>query len=513
MSDLHGGPGGQGTDGVAAAPRHGRRVRPGAVPDARTGAVGRVHTLATPPAEPSLDDLLDPELDHDDRDEVIDGHAQRPDGAPPLQHEPAGPEQLPDGTEHLDGGHAEGDDAEGDAGEGDAGEGDDVEGEYAESRYDEGEYAEGEDAEGEDAEGGYPEGGYHAGRRGHRRGRTAVALVVCLALLGGAVYAGWAFVSPIIDRVSAGSAPAQDYPGPGTGEVDVVVAPGDTGGAIGDTLLEAGVVASRAAFVVEFTATPEAASLQPGTYRLRQEMKASEALSLLLDPGSRQSLPVAVPEGLWVSETLVAISEQTGFPVEELQAALADPAVGLPPESGGAAEGYLFPATYDFDPDVTPVQIFASMVARHTQAMDELGVPAEQRRDVLVRASIVQGEASRTEDLAKVARVIENRLGRGETLGMDSTVGYIVQKRALDLTASDLETDSPYNTRIYTGLPPGPINNPGEAAIAAALAPAEGDWLYFVTVNGDTGETVFTADYDEFIAAKQQFQKWLAENG
>ena len=94
---------------------------------------------------------------------------------------------------------------------------------------------------------------------------------------------------------------------------------------------------------------------------------------------------------------------------------------------------------------------------------------------------------------------------------MDSTVGYVVQKRALDLTASDLETDSPYNTRVNTGLPPGPINNPGEDAIAAALQPAEGDWLYFVTVDGDTGETVFTADYDEFLAAKQQFQEWLAQ--
>ncbi len=337
--------------------------------------------------------------------------------------------------------------------------------------------------------------------------------MICLALLGGAVYAGWSFLSPIVDRITSGDPPAEDYPGPGSGEVDVVVAPGDTGGAIGDTLLEAGVVASRAAFVAEFTVTPAAATLQPGTYRLRKEMKASDALALLLDPASRQSLRVGVREGLWVSEVLPEISADTGFTVEELQAALADPAVGLPPEAEGDAEGFLFPATYDFEPDVTPVEILAAMVARYTQAMDDLGVPADQRRDVLIRASIVQGEASREEDLAKVARVIENRIAAGDTLGMDSTVGYVVQKRALDLTKSDLETDSPYNTRINPGLPPGPINNPGEAAIAAAMAPAEGDWLYFVTVDGDTGETVFTADYDEFLAAKAQFQEWLADNG
>ncbi len=220
-------------------------------------------------------------------------------------------------------------------------------------------------------------------------------------------------------------------------------------------------MASRAAFVAEFTVTPEAATLQPGTYRLRKEMKASDALALLLDPASRQSLRVGIREGLWVSEVLPEISADTGFTVEELQAALADPAVGLPPEAEGDAEGFLFPATYDFEPDVTPVEILAAMVARYTQAMDDLGVPADQRRDVLIRASIVQGEASREEDLAKVARVIQNRIDAGDTLGMDSTVGYVVQKRALDLTQSDLETDSPYNTRLNPGLPPGPDQQPG----------------------------------------------------
>ena len=348
-------------------------------------------------------------------------------------------------------------------------------------------------------------------RKSARRRRTAVIMAICLALLGGAVYVGYSFLVPLVQNF--GEEPPQDYAGPGSGTATVVVNPGDSGIMVGDSLVEAGVILSRGAFVAALQENPDGGQVQPGTYALQQEMAASQALERLLDPAAKQSVAVQVREGLWVSETMEQISEDTGFSVEELQLAAQDPAVGLPPEADGDPEGYLFPANYDFDPDVTPVQVLAAMVQRHEQAMEAAGIPAAERRDVLIRASIVQGEGSADEDFAKVATVIENRLERGETLGMDSTVGYAVQKRALDLTVSDLEVDSPYNTRVNTGLPPGPINSPGDAAIAAAANPAEGDWLYFVTTNPDTGETVFTADYDEFLAAKREFNEWLAQNG
>lgn len=521
MSDLEHGPGSHGDD--ASPPRRrGRRVRPGAVPDAPRDDTGELRARPTASFDAVVaghdpDEVFDLEaVERSHRfapravpaetprgprstASVPEGPATRavpvaepePRPEPRLEPEPQPqpePQPEPDAyeepydeayDEHL------------------------VVADYPDDGYD--------DLDDDSADAG-------SGRRGRRPrrgrgGRAAVVLLVCFALLGGAVYAGWSsFVSPLLERLE-GDPPPEDFAGPGGEEVDVVVNAGDTGGQIGETLVEAGVVASRAAFVAAFQANADAAGLQPGTYRVRSEMKASDALALLLDPASRQSLRVALPEGRWVSETLAEISTDTGIPVEELQAALADPALGLPPEAGGSAEGYLFPATYDFDPDVTALEVLQAMVARHTQAMDELGVPAAQRRDVLVRASIVQGEASRADDMAKVARVVQNRLDRNETLGMDSTVGYIVQKRNLDLTASDLQTDSPYNTRVNRGLPPGPINNPGEDALAAALAPAEGDWLYFVTVDGDTGETVFTSDYNEFLAAKAQFQEWLEQNG
>lgn len=523
MSDLEQGPGGAG-DVTPPQRRRGRRVRPGAVPDAVRDDTGDFRLPPEPTTRPDAGDepSFDAVVGGRDRDEVFDleaverSHRFAPRAVPaetprgprttasvpepvpgpaPTRAVPvAEPEPEPEPYEHP---YEQGYDEQA----------------YDEQAYDDHAVADYPDDAYDDLDHG---AGGRRGRRGGRRGRggrAAVVLVICFALLGGAVYAGWSsFVSPLLERLE-GDPPPEDFAGPGGEEVDVVVNAGDTGGRIGETLVEAGVVASRAAFVAAFQANADAAGLQPGTYRVRKEMKASDALALLLDPASRQSLRVALPEGRWVSETLTEISADTGLPVEELQAALADPALGLPPEAGGSAEGYLFPATYDFDPDVTALEVLQAMVARHTQAMDSLGVPAAQRRDVLIRASIVQGEASRADDMAKVARVIQNRIDRGETLGMDSTVGFIVQKRNLDLTASDLQTDSPYNTRLNRGLPPGPINNPGEDALAAALAPAEGDWLYFVTVNGDTGETVFTSDYNEFLAAKSQFQEWLEQNG
>jgi UPF0755 protein len=123
-------------------------------------------------------------------------------------------------------------------------------------------------------------------------------------------------------------------------------------------------------------------------------------------------------------------------------------------------------------------------------------------------ASLVESEVNRPEDRGKVARVIYNRLETDATDGLlqiDATVNYALGRDlGLALTEEDLDVDSPYNTRKFPGLPPGPIESPGDAAIEAAVNPADGDWVYYVTVNLDTGETKFTEDYDEFLRYKNQ---------
>ncbi|MFP5348064.1 MAG: endolytic transglycosylase MltG [Actinomycetes bacterium] len=345
-------------------------------------------------------------------------------------------------------------------------------------------------------------------QRRRRRRRTAVVLLLCLVLVAGAAYAGIRFVRPLVESWNA----PNDYTGPGSGTVRVQIHQGDSGRAIGRELEQADVVLTTEAFVDAAKKEPRAAKLQPGTYELKKQMKASDALALLLDPASRVSLRVQLREGLRVGEVYEVISENTGFTRQQLEQAVHDPAVGLPPEAGGNPEGYLFPATYEYDPDVTPVKVLAAMVDRFEQAMTALGVPPEQRREVLIKASLVEAEGRSPGDMAKIARVIENRLAAGMNLQLDTTVNYVTGKRAVTTTAQERAINSPYNTYLHPGLPPGPIDSPGETAISAALHPEPGPWLYFVTVNPDTGETRFATTEQEHAANVQLFRKWLQEN-
>jgi UPF0755 protein len=345
-------------------------------------------------------------------------------------------------------------------------------------------------------------------RRRRRRRRTALVLVICLVVFGGGAFAVYSFAKPVI----AGFMESDDYKGPGTGSVQVEIEAGDTGRAIGNTLAEAGVVKTADAFVRAASNEPKAASLQPGTYQLKKKMAAADALALLLNPASRISVRVTVPEGLRASQVFERLEEGTGIAAAEFERVATETDIGLPPESGGDPEGYLFPATYEFEPDATAVDMLTTMVERHKAAMDAVGVPQEQRRQVLIKASLIEDEAQRPEDFGKVARVIENRLAKEMPLQLDSTVNYATGKTGITTTDEDRATDSPYNTYKHPGLPPGPISSPGEAAIEAALRPTPGDWLYFVAVNPETGETKFAKTAEEHQRNVEEFRAWLREH-
>jgi len=131
---------------------------------------------------------------------------------------------------------------------------------------------------------------------------------------------------------------------------------------------------------------------------------------------------------------------------------------------------------------------------------------------VLTKASLVQAEASSTEDMAKVARVLENRLADGMPLQLDTTVNYANGKTGITTSAADRKNPSPYNTYVHPGLPPGAIDNPGEEALRAVLSPAPGDWRFFVVVNPDTGETRFARTGAEHHQNVLLFQQWLREH-
>jgi UPF0755 protein len=227
-----------------------------------------------------------------------------------------------------------------------------------------------------------------------------------------------------------------------------------------------------------------------------------------------------------VEGTLERLAEGTGIPLEEFQAAIADPSVyGVPIDpavvaaGGQPLEGWLFPATYTFDPGVTAQSAIQTLVDRTKQSLDAAGVPEGDRQRVLTIASIIQREVRVEDEMQKVSRVILNRLdpSNQETFGllqMDSTAQYGAGEVGLAVSTSEAAQNdpNPWNTYVNAGLPVGPISNPGDVAINAAMNPADGPWLYFVTVNLNTGETIFTETYREHLRYVDQWQQWCADN-
>ncbi len=355
-------------------------------------------------------------------------------------------------------------------------------------------------------------------RRRQRRRKNTTALVVVLVVLVGIGVAVWKLGMPLIDDLrGTPEASTDDYPGPGQGEVEVVIPGGATGAAMATILVEADVVASAGAFTDAFAANPDAPSIQPGTYRLQEKMRAADAVAALVNSENRVVTRVTIREGLRVGQTLEKLSSVTTIPVEEFQAAMADPtALGLPAEAGGNYEGWLFPATYSFEPGQTAAQMLQAMIAKTVSVLDARGIAPADRQRVLILASIAEGEARTAEDRAKVVRGVFNRLDINMPLQIDATVAYGLGINGKDLTldqTSPNATDNPYNTYAYLGLPPGPINSPGEVSIDAALAPADGPWLFWVTVNPETGETLFAETNAEHNANKALLREWEEANG
>ena len=244
--------------------------------------------------------------------------------------------------------------------------------------------------------------------------------------------------------------------------------------------------------------------VQPGFYQLKKEMAARSAVTTLISPDSRVDASISVPEGARVDQVVAQIVKRTEFSKKDVTAALENPKLGLPAAADGDPQGYLFPATYTVGPDATPLSLLQQMVKKAVEMENDLDLEGRAAalgitpHEALTVASIVEAESGRAKDSPKVARVIYNRLDVGMALQMDSTVHFVSGKDGSVWTDStDRDSDSPYNTYKVVGLPPGPIGNPGEEALEAALNPADGDWLYFVAVDLDTGETKFAPSLEE----------------
>lgn len=341
-------------------------------------------------------------------------------------------------------------------------------------------------------------------KKRRRRGRTFAALFLTLLLLG--ILAGGAWWG--LGKVQ-GFFSAPDYNSAGSGEATVEVKKGDTLADIGNTLYAKGVVKSAAAFVEAAQADSRSQNIQPGTYKLRQRMRAEDALGMLLDLKNKLVTRVTIPEGRTAKQTYELLSKATGIKAADFAAAAKDPIkLGVPDfwftrtdkkPVTKSIEGFLYPSTYELDPGATAADILRSMVGQFLAIAEEIKfvqrVEAERGGiapyEALIVASLAQAEAGVPEDIGKIARVAYNRVYKKDMpLQFDVTVNYYWEltgkptKSSAQMTTAELnDPRNPYSTHIHRGLPPTPINNPGKVGLEGAMAPPEGTWLFFVAID------------------------------
>ena len=286
-----------------------------------------------------------------------------------------------------------------------------------------------------------------------------------------------------------------DYSGAGTAPtVTVQVKNGDTATSLAPRLVELGVVASSRSFILAAENSTSKVGLEAGFFRLQHHMQSSLAYAALLNPKNLVQNKLTIPEGLRLSQILARLGAHSGIPLSDFQKVLASPAqLGLPSYAHGKPEGYLFPATYQIQPNDTALTVLKAMVRRFDQEAAAVHLSAAAgsvhltATQVIIVASMVQAEGGRVADYPKIAEVVYNRLARGMQLKFDSTVFYGLGKYGTAATNAQINTPGPYNTYLNTGLPPGPIDSPGNAAIQATLHPAHGNLLYFLGLkNGVT---------------------------
>ncbi|SBT91243.1 UPF0755 protein [Streptomyces sp. DI166] len=240
------------------------------------------------------------------------------------------------------------------------------------------------------------------------------------------------------------------------------------------------------------------------------------AVPLLSMDGEAEKKPttLVIPEGWRSGQVYEAVDKALALPAGTTKKSLAKADLKLPTDADGNPEGYLFPATYPLETNgkkATPQALLKAMVDTANKKFNGAPIAAGAQRNAMnvyqavTIASIVQAEAATKADMGKVARVVFNRLERGMPLQMDSTINYALNRSTLKTTESDTRIDSPYNSYQRMGLPPTPIDNPGEEAVRAAINPTPGDWLYFVTVK--PGDTRFTADYAEHQRNVAEFNR------
>jgi UPF0755 protein len=331
--------------------------------------------------------------------------------------------------------------------------------------------------------------------RKRRRRRGVLVMVLLLALVGAVVF----------QALQWSAAREEKAPPPGQ-PVTITVASGQSSVEIGRALREAGVVDSVNRFRDVAEDRGLDSLLKPGTYKLTTGMSIDAVLEILAK-GPSTGIPLTIPEGWTVAQIADKLATTGHFSKTQVDKALKskDLIVNYRPKDVTSLEGLLFPDTYGIEDDDTPESVLQDMLNQLEVVLSRYQLSTAPHKldayQLLIVASMVEREAKVDADRPKIAAVIYNRLAAGKNLEVDATVQYAVGHA--HLTAKDLKVASAYNTYLHPGLPPTPIASPGEAAIRAALQPADGDWIYYVLAS-KTGEHAFTKSYTEFLHLKAQ---------
>jgi UPF0755 protein len=293
------------------------------------------------------------------------------------------------------------------------------------------------------------------------------------------------------------------------GRTEVTI-PGDVNAReIADFLAEQHIVRNVEEFLFWLKLTGREKQLKSGRYEL---FKYKNPIFLIarLTSGGRSEVIVTIPEGLTIYETAQILADRGLVDYERFIALCGDRNfIGELGLNTGSLEGYFFPDTYSFSTLQDEEAIILTFVKNFRKRTAEYHLVGDSVHQVVILASIVEEEAKYEDERPIIARVFINRLKSGRPLESCATVFYVLKTKApvtnkQKLTDQDLRMDSPYNTYLHIGLPPGPICSPGENSISAVISPADVDYLYFVA-KGD-GRHHFSRTYREHIAAKDRYQ-------
>jgi UPF0755 protein len=336
-----------------------------------------------------------------------------------------------------------------------------------------------------------------------RRGRVTVALGILALVALALVVPGYVYLKSI------GLVGSSDPGKP----VKVVVPDGANATSIGELLEKKGVIQSAFGFRLSMFMDGGDVQIQAGKYTLSTGLTPGDALTQLEKGPEIEFVTMTFPEGSWIVDFAAALEEKTHIKAKDFLEAATSGEIRskYQPEDIDTLEGLLFPSTYQIVETDTAESVVQRLVDEMEKRTAEVGFDRAERTGVspyeaLIVASMIENEAALDEERPKVARVIYNRLNEGMMLGIDATVLYAIGEHKETLTESDLAVDSPYNTRLVTGLPPTPIGAPGLASLEAAVQPADGPWLYYVLADCE-GHHAFSESYDEFLQNKAVYQE------